>query len=108
MGNMKKLFILFISLSLFFCSPKGPVTYKSSFVGQSKTTLINAKGIAKTIKVFDESEAYVYKVKEEYFGKKSLPNPESQAKKTFITEHIYYINNKGIVYKYQVWKKRVR
>jgi len=99
-----------IMLSLLFCSPKGPVTYKSSFVGQSKAVLISAKGKAKTVKLFDTSEAHIYTEKEEYFGKKiqSDENVMVIPKKTFITEHIYYINDKGIVYKYQVWKKKTK
>lgn len=105
---MRMLLTLFFTLPLLFCSPKGPVTYKSSFVGKSKTTLIQAKGMAKTVKVFDNSEAYIYSEKEEFFGKKiqSDENVMTLPKKTTITEHIYYINEKGIVYKYQVWKKK--
>ena len=107
---MKLVASLLITLSLLFCSPKGPVTYKSSFVGQSKAVLISAKGKAKTVKVFDTSEAYIYTEREEYFGKKiqSDDNVMEKKKKIYVTEHIYYINDKGIVYKYQVWKKKTK
>lgn len=107
---MKQLLVLLLTLPLLFCSPKGPVTYKSSFVGQSKAYLISSKGMAKTVKVFENSEAYIYIKKEEYFGKKiqSDENVMMIPKKAYSTEHIYYINNKGIVYKYQVWKKRIK
>jgi hypothetical protein len=107
---MKNLLILVFTLPLLFCSPKGPVTYKSSFVGQSKSYLINSKGLAKTVKVFDNSEAHIYIEKEEYYGKEiySDDNVMMIPKKINITEHIYYINKKGIVYKYQVWEKRVK
>ncbi len=97
-----------ISLTLPFCTPKGPKTYASSFVGKTKAELIAAKGAAKTIKVYDNAEAHIYKVKEEYFGKNAtftegkIPIP----KKVTVTEHIYYINDKAIVYKYQVWVKK--
>ncbi len=105
---MKQFFAFFICLPLLFCSPKGPVTYKSSFVGQTKAYLIHAKGVAKTIKVFDNSEAYIYKEREEYYGKKTPSDTTAKPKRAYITEHIYYINDKGIVYKYQVWKKKVK
>jgi hypothetical protein len=105
---MKQILVLLITLPLFYCSEKGPVTYRSSFVGQSKAYLINAKGVAKTVKIFDNSEAHIYKEREEYYGKKvqSDENVMMIPKKTFTTEHIYYVNEKGIVYKYQVWKKK--
>ena len=107
---MKIIILIFISATLLFCSPKGPVTYKSSFVGQSKAYLVSSKGIAKTVKVFDNSEAYIYKEREEYYGKKiqSDENVMMIPKRTSVSEHIYYINEKGIVYKYQVWKKKIK
>ncbi len=106
---MKYFLILLFSLSLFFCTPKGPQTYNSPFIGKTKSELIAAKGLAKEIKIFDNSEAYVYKIREEYFGKKtSITEDENLSpKKTIEIEHIYYINDKGLIYKYQVWKKRV-
>lgn len=109
--NMKILVVLSISFMLLFCTPKGPQTYKSSYVGKTKNELIAAKGIAKTIKIFDKTEAYIYKTREEYFGKKiTLDQQDSLLvpKKVFEIEHIYYINEQGIIYKYQVWKKRVK
>jgi hypothetical protein len=107
---MKNLLILVFTLPLLFCSPKGPVTYKSSFVGQSKSYLISSKGPATTVKVFDNSEAHIYIEKEEYYGKETYSDDNVMMipKKINITEHIYYINEKDIVYKYQVWKKRVK
>ncbi|NQX97462.1 MAG: hypothetical protein HRT73_06230 [Flavobacteriales bacterium] len=106
---MKNILVFLICLTLVFCTPKGPKTYKSSFVGQTKTNLIQAKGIAKEIKVFGNTEAYIYKAKEEYYGKSTLSKEKDiSPKKSFIIEHIYYINEKGIVYKYQVWKKKLK
>jgi len=107
--NLKWIAILFLSLSLFFCTPKGPQTYKSAFVGKTKQDLINAKGLAKKIKIFDGSEAHIYTVREEYFGKnKKLKQTGSlKPKKIYDIEHIYYTDKKGVVYKYQVWKKKV-
>jgi hypothetical protein len=106
---MKKFVAYFIPFFLLFCSPKGPQTFSSPFVGKTKNDLISIKGEAKEIKFFDKSEAYIYKTREEYFGKtKRLNNKDSLVpKKIFITEYIYYINEKGYIYKYQVWKKRV-
>jgi len=107
---MKILGILIISFSLIFCTPKGPQTYISPYVGKTKSELIATKGIAKTIKIFDKTEAYIYKTREEYFGKKITLNDQDSSvlpKKVFDIEHIYYINEQGIIYKYQVWKKRI-
>ena len=104
-----KCFIVFFTLfTLLSCAPKGPKTYYSSFVGKTKSELILAKGNAKTIKVFDKSEAHIYKVREEYFGDNVTfsKNEILIPKRVTITEHIYYINEKGIVYKYQVWNKK--
>ena len=107
---MKYLLVILITIPLLYCSPKGPVTYKSVFVGQSKADLVFAKGPANTVKVFDNSEAHIYKITEEYFGKKiqSDENVMVIPKKTSVTEHIYYINEKGLIYKYQVWKKKIK
>lgn len=106
---MKYFFTILFSLSLFFCTPKGPQTYSSPFVGKTKNDLILSKGIAKEIKIFDNTEAYIYKVREEYFGKKTTTSKDTKLipKKVVEIEHIYYINEKGIIYKYQVWKKRI-
>ncbi len=105
---MKLFVIILISITLLFCSPKGPKTYYSNFVGKTKAELVSSKGLAKTIKVFDKVEAHIYKVKEEYFGKNVTftDNEVLIPKRVTITEHIYYINEKGIIYKYQVWKKK--
>ena len=107
---MKKIIVIIISLTLLYCSPKGPVTYSSPFVGGTKAELFFAKGEAKRIKSFDDSKAFIYVVKEENFGKKVQLDKASNAvpKKTTITEHIYYVNKENIVYKYQVWKKKVK
>ncbi|PJA07553.1 MAG: hypothetical protein COX70_06230, partial [Flavobacteriales bacterium CG_4_10_14_0_2_um_filter_32_8] len=96
---MKILGILIISFSLIFCTPKGPQTYSSPYVGKTKSELIATKGIAKTIKIFDKTEAYIYKTREEYFGKKITLNDQDSSvlpKKVFDIEHIYYINEQGI------------
>ncbi len=102
--------LIFVSLLLYCSPPKGPQTFNSPMVGKTIKELISVKGVAKEIKVFDKNQAYIYKTKEEYYGKKvssfendSLLTP----KKVFMIEHIYYINEQGVVYKYQVWKKRV-
>ena len=107
---MRTLGVFIISLSFFFCSPRGPQTYDNPFIGKTKDDLISSKGIAKEIKIFDKAEAYIYKTREEYFGKikDSKKNLDTLTpKKVFVIEHIYYINEKGIIYKYQVWKKRI-
>jgi hypothetical protein len=99
-------FILFIFI--FSCSPKGPQTYSSPFVGKSKNQLIAEKGIAKTIKVYADYEIYIYTIREEYFGEKNPEiNKSTTPKKVFDIEHIYYIDSSQTVYKYQVWKKKV-
>ena len=106
---MRWLSVFFLFSLLTFCSPKGPQTYSSPFIGKSKQDLIAIKGVAKEIRIYDNSEVYIYKTREEYFGKK-LPINDSVAlvpKKVYIIEYIYHINKKGYIYKYQVWKKRV-
>jgi hypothetical protein len=99
-------FILFVTI--LSCSPKGPQTYSSPFVGKSKNQLIAEKGIAKTIKVYPDYEIYIYTVREEYFGVKNPEiKPDIKPTKAFDIEHIYYIDSTQTVYKYQVWKKKV-
>ena len=108
---MKHFSILILLIVCLSCAKKGPKTFNSAIVGKTKSELIAIKGVAREIKVFDNAEAYVYKTREEYFGNvktnkqenSTLPTP----KKIYVTEHIYYINEKGIVYKYQIWKKRI-
>jgi len=107
---MKKLVSGFLILfTLINCSPKGPQTYSSPFIGKSKEDLVNSKGMAKEIKNFGITEAYIYKNREEYFGNIKSDSISSSLvpKKIFIIEYIYYINENGIIYKYQVWKKRI-
>lgn len=104
---MKFLYFILIFVFVFGCSPKGPITYSSPLVGKTKTQLIKEKGVAKKIKIFDNAEAYIYTTVEEYFGKKEI-TPESKPKKIVAIEHIYYINANDTVYKYQVWKKKVK
>lgn len=101
----------FITLALLFaCTPKGPQTYNSPYLGKNKEELIITKGLAKEIRVFGNTEAYIYKTKEEYFGKiKGDTISDSLIpKKTYSIEYIYYINENNIIYKYQVWKKRIK
>ena len=105
---MKLLFSFIFIAFLIGCSPKGPQTYSSPLVGKSKNHLISAKGVAQKIKIYQDSEIYIYTTKEEYFGNKN-PETDKNAKpgKVFDIEHIYYINADQTVYKYQVWKKKV-
>jgi hypothetical protein len=107
---MKLIALIFISFTVLFCTPKGPVTYKSSFVGGTKAELFYAKGPSKNVKYFDTSEIHIYSYREDYLGKKVQFEEDIAGlpKNTTVTEHIYYINQKGIVYKYQVWKKKTR
>jgi outer membrane protease len=107
---MKIIILTTLSFTLLFCSPKGPVTFKSSFVGGTKAELVFSKGVAKTVKYFDQVETYIYSDREDYYGKNVQfdENVPILPKYTTITEHIYYINEKGIVYKYQVWKKKTK
>jgi len=106
---MKQFAILMFLLSILCCSPKGPQTFDSPFIGKTKSDLIAIKGLAKKIKIFDKSEAHIYITKEEYFGKTTTSNnKELTPKKTVEIEHIYYINEKGYIYKYQVWKKKIK
>lgn len=104
---MKFFYFLLITLLFFSCSPKGPITYSSPLVGKTKTQLIKEKGVAKKIKLFENAEAYIYTTVEEYYGNKKI-TPETKPKKVVEIEHIYYIDTNNIVYKYQVWKKKVK
>ncbi len=105
---MKALYLILTFFVLLSCSPKGPITYTSPLVGQSREALIKEKGVAKKIKVFENAEAYIYTTTEAYFGKKKLVTAETKPKKVVEIEHIYYINSNNIVFKYQVWKKKVQ
>ena len=67
---MKQIGLIIIATTFLFCTPKGPQTFNSPYIGKTKSDLIAIKGPAKTIKVFDNAEAHIYKTKEEYFGKK--------------------------------------
>lgn len=109
-SNLKLIVTTYVSLILISCSPKGPKTHPSSFIGKTKGELVSVKGMAKTIKVFDKAEAHIYKIREEYFGKKGsfTENKNLIPKRVVSIEHIYYINQNGFVYKYQVWKKKVK
>ncbi|MBI2280470.1 MAG: hypothetical protein HYU68_07250 [Bacteroidetes bacterium] len=104
---MKFFYFILITLLFFSCSPKGPITYSSPLVGKTKAQLIKEKGVAKKIKLFENAEAYIYTSVEEYFGKKEI-TPGTKPKKKVEIEHIYYINANNIVYKYQVWKKKIK
>lgn len=104
---MRWMFFILILLLLVACSPKGPITYSSPLVGKTKTQLIKEKGVAKKIKLFENAEAYIYTTVEEYYGNKTI-TPETKPKKVVEIEHIYYIDTNNIVYKYQVWKKKVK
>ena len=111
MSDLKQFILITLALGLVCCTPKGPQDYFSPFIGKTKNDLIIAKGIAKEIKIFDAAEAHIYKNKEAYYGKKtSFKNPDNtiSPKKVIEIEHIYYINENGIIYKYQVWKKKIK
>lgn len=105
---MKILPLISFIFLLFSCSPKGPQTYTSQLVGKTKNQLIAEKGVAKKIKIYKDSEIYIYTVREAYYGKQN-PEVDKNVKPNKIVdiEHIYYINAEGIVYKYQVWEKKV-
>lgn len=105
---MKLMPLILFAFVLFSCFPKGPKTYTSQLVGKTKNQLISAKGVAKKIKIYKDSEVYIYTVREAYYGKKNPEIDQSvKPKKVVDIEHIYYINAEGIVYKYQVWEKKV-
>ena len=105
---MVRFSIIIILVILLGCTPKGPQTFNSNFIGKTKTELISSKGSAHKIKIFDNSEVYIYTKREEYFGKNASPDANALPKKIYEIEFIYYINNDNVVYKYQVWKKRVK
>ena len=105
---MRFIFFILIFVSVLACSPEGPVTYASPLVGKSKLQLIKEKGTAQKIKVFENAEAYIYVVKEAYFGKNKVVTADTKPKQVVEIEHIYYIDNKNMVYKYQVWKKKIK
>lgn len=101
-------FVLFLSvLFLYQCQPKGPISFPNKLIGESKDFLIQSKGKPTTIKRFDDRVAFIYVKKEEYYGKKT-DSKNLTPKTTYSIEYIYYIDNKNIVYKYQVWKKKLK
>jgi len=106
---MKWIVGFIVASAVMCCSPKGPETYNSPFIGKTKAELIESKGVAKDIKIYDDQEVYIYKSREEYFGKIDtlVPGAPMIPKKILEVEHIYYINGKGKIYKYQVWGKRL-
>lgn len=107
-----KLAVLSILLFIIYsCTPKGPQTFDSPYIGKSREELIVAKGVANEIKIYDNSEVFIYKTKEEYYGKKPPVDKDGNIRKPkelVVIEYIYYINNDGKVYKYQVWRKRYK
>ena len=105
---MSKFLLIILVVLMAACSPKGPVTFASPLVGKSRIELIKEKGTAQKVKVFDNSEAYIYVVKEAYFGKIKEITPETKPKQVVEIEHIYYIDANNMVYKYQVWKKKIK
>lgn len=106
---MKTHIVAIFLLLLIGCTPKGPQTFESPFVGKTREELILAKGTANEVKIYDNAEVFIYKTKEEYYGKKppidKNGNPR-KPKEIVVIEYIYYINNDGMVYKYQVWRKK--
>lgn len=89
------------------CSTSGPVTFNSPYIGKSYSQLINNKGNPQKIKNFGNQKAYIYITKEEYFGNnKNLE--KNKPKSSVQIEYIYYVDPQGIIYKYQVWKKKLK
>jgi hypothetical protein len=107
---MKRFSLFFLISILSFCTPKGPQTFNNPLVGKTKQELIDSRGKAKEVRVSGSNYIYIYKVKEEYYGKKEKldNNQKPIVKKKYIIEYIYYINKEGIIYKYQVWRKKVK
>jgi hypothetical protein len=102
---MYRVFSLLTIIFLFSCTPKGPQTFDSGYIGKSEQYLY---GSPNEIKNFADSKAYIYVSREDYFGKnpKNLTS-DTPPKKRFVIEFIYYINKEGTIYKYQVWRKKV-
>lgn len=105
---MRKIGLILVFFSLIYCSPKGPVTYSSPLVGKTKSDLIKEKGTAQKVKIFGSDEALIYVVREAYFGRIKEIKPETKPKQIVEIEHIYYVNSLGKIYKYQVWKKKIK
>lgn len=105
---MSKFLLIILVVLMVACSPKGPVTFASPLVGKSRIELIKEKGTAQKVKIFDNSEAYIYVVKEAYFGKNKEITAETKPKQVVEIEHIYYIDANNMVYKYQVWKRKIK
>lgn len=94
-------------LTLNSCRIKGPITYDNPFVGKTKEELVKSKGTPQKIKNFGSEVAYIYVRKEEFYGNtKNLTNKNPKA--TYNIEYIYYINSANKIYKYQVWKRKVK
>jgi hypothetical protein len=110
--RIMRLTILSILISIIFgCTPKGPQTFDSPYVGKSREELIAAKGAANEVKIYDNAEVFIYKSKEEYYGKRPPIDKGGDLRKPkeiVVIEHIYYVNNNGKIYKYQVWRKRYK
>ena len=104
----KWLFLSLFMISMICCTPKGPQTFTSPYIGKTKQELYQSMGKPTEIKKTEKAEIIIYRKREEYYGKK---NPETSSKevvpkKVFIIERIYYANSTGEIYKYQVWKKK--
>lgn len=108
---MKTLVVAIILTVIFGCTPKGPQTFDNPMVGKTRAELIAAKGAANEVKIYDNTEIFIYKTKEEYYGKKPPVDKEGNLrnpKEIVVIEYIYYINEEEKVYKYQVWRKRYK
>lgn len=109
--TMKTLVVAIILTVIFGCTPKGPQTFDNPMVGKTRAELIAAKGAANEVKIYDNAEVFIYKTKEEYYGKKPPVDKEGNLRKPkeiVVIEYIYYINEEEKVYKYQVWRKRYK
>ena len=110
-GNMRIRHVIYLLTIFVFalssCQPKGPITFDSPFIGKSKNELVKVKGNPHKIQNFGSNIAYIYTRKEEYYGKvKNIENKDP--KSIYSIEYIYYIDSKQIIYKYQVWKKKIK
>lgn len=109
--TVNKLVVAIILTVIFGCAPKGPQTFDNPMVGKTRSELIAAKGAANEVKIYDNAEVFIYKTKEEYYGKKPPVDKEGNLRKPkeiVVIEYIYYINEEEKVYKYQVWRKRYK
>ncbi len=107
--SMKKVSFFFLITLLLACSPKGPQTFDNPYVGKTKSEIISTRGKPAEIKVYDDVEVYIYKRREECFRKAPSSDKEKDLTpyRVYSIEQIYYVNSDDVIYKYQVWRKRI-